>query len=167
MAGKARTSINRSSSLFAVLERELKAEQLDAIKCIYDGKDVFLRLPTGFGKSICYETLPFVFNYKHSDGGTGGGCSVVLVVSPLASTLQAVYLVWLFLRITTTCNLSIIGLVRGRFPELSTHAQTVDTRSLFPPPTWPGYKAIIHLNISLRYIIHVCASIITYPLALW
>ena len=63
----------------------LKAEQLDAIKCIYDGKDVFLWLPTGFGKSICYETLPFVFNYKHSDGGTGGGCSVVLVVSPLVS----------------------------------------------------------------------------------
>ena len=38
----------------------LKAEQLDAIKCIYDGKDVFLWLSTGFGKSICYETLPFV-----------------------------------------------------------------------------------------------------------
>ena len=31
----------------------LKAEQLDAIKCIYDGKDVFLWLPTEFGKSIC------------------------------------------------------------------------------------------------------------------
>ena len=81
----------------------LKAEQLDAIKCIYDGKDVFLWLPAGFGKSICYETLPFVFNSKHSDGRTGGGCSVVLVVSPLvslimeaiaaAATLQAVYLV--------------------------------------------------------------------------
>ena len=48
----------------------LKVEQLDAIKCIYDGKDVFLWLPTGFGKSICYETLPFVFNYKHRDGRT-------------------------------------------------------------------------------------------------
>ena len=65
----------------------LKAEQLDAIKCIYDGKDVFLWLPMGFGKSICYETPPFVFNYKHSDGGTGGGCSVVLVVSPLESLM--------------------------------------------------------------------------------
>ena len=27
----------------------LKAEQLDAIKCIYEGKDVFLWLPKGFG----------------------------------------------------------------------------------------------------------------------
>ena len=66
----------------------LKAEQLDAIKCICDGKDVSPWLPTGFGKSICYETLPFVFNCKHSDGGTGGGCSVVLVVSPLVSLIM-------------------------------------------------------------------------------
>ena len=65
----------------------LNAEQLDAIKCIRDGEYVFLWLPTELGKSICYETLPFVFNYKHSDGGTGGGCSVVLVVSPLVSLM--------------------------------------------------------------------------------
>ena len=31
----------------------LKAEQLDAIKCIYDDKDVFLWLPTGFEKCTC------------------------------------------------------------------------------------------------------------------
>ena len=65
----------------------LKAEQLDAIKCICDSKDVSPWLPTGFGKSICYETLPFVFNCKHSDGGTGGGCSIVLV-SPLVSLIM-------------------------------------------------------------------------------
>ena len=58
----------------------LKAEQLDAIKCIYDRQDVFLWLPL---QSLYYETLPFVFNHEHSDGGTGGGCSVVLVMSPL------------------------------------------------------------------------------------
>ena len=66
----------------------LKAEQLDAIKCIYDGKDVFLWLRTGFDKSICYDTLLFVFNYKHSDGGIAGGCSVVLVVSSLVSLIM-------------------------------------------------------------------------------
>ena len=78
---------------------------------------------------------------------------VVVVVSPcrvtpcvsdnesLRRTLQAVYLLWLFLRITTMCNLCIIGLVLQRFPELVAHAQTVDTRPLFPPPTWPGYEA--------------------------
>ena len=64
-----------------------------------------------------------------------------------AATLQAVYLVWLFLRITTTYNLPIIGLVRKGFPESLTHAQTVDTRPLFPPPTWPGYEARRALQI--------------------
>ena len=29
-----------------------------------------------------------LFNCKHSDGGTGGGCSVVLVVSPLVSLIM-------------------------------------------------------------------------------
>ena len=41
----------------------------------------------GLGKSICYESLLFVFNYKHSYGGTGAGCSVVLVVSPFVSLI--------------------------------------------------------------------------------
>ena len=38
---------------------KLKPEQLQAIRCVSDGKDVFLWLPTGFGKSACYETVPF------------------------------------------------------------------------------------------------------------
>ena len=66
----------------------LKAEQLDVINVSTMVKDVFLWLPTGFGKSICYETLPFVFNYKHSDGRTGGGCSVVFVIPPLVSLIM-------------------------------------------------------------------------------
>ena len=30
------------------------------------------------------------------------------------------------------------------------HAQTVDTRPLFPPPTWPGYEANRSLRLALR-----------------
>ena len=48
-----------------------------------------------------------------------------------AATLQAVYLLWLFLHITTTCILSIIGLIRRRSLESFAHVQTVDTRPLF------------------------------------
>ena len=69
-----------------------------------------------------------------------------------AATLQAVYLVWLFLRITTMCNLSVFGLVRGKFPESFAHVQTVDIRPLFPPTTWPGYEAKCWLVIYLREI---------------
>ena len=48
---------------------------------------VMMWLPTGFVTSICYETA-VCFNYKYSDSGTGGGCSVVLVVSPLVSLIM-------------------------------------------------------------------------------
>ena len=40
---------------------DLKDEQTACVKAIYEGKDVFFWLPTGFGKSMCYEVLPFVF----------------------------------------------------------------------------------------------------------
>ena len=35
----------------------LKPEQRVAVEFLYEGKDVFLWLPTGFGKSMCYEVL--------------------------------------------------------------------------------------------------------------
>ena len=42
----------------------LKDEQIACVKAICEGKDVFLWLPTGFGKSMCYEVLPFVLDDK-------------------------------------------------------------------------------------------------------
>ena len=60
----------------------LKPEQKECIKCIFDGKDVLVWLPTGFGKSICYEVLPFMF-----DKNFGTDNSLVIVVSPLVSLM--------------------------------------------------------------------------------
>ncbi len=60
----------------------LKPEQRECIEHIYVGKDVFVWLPTGFGKSLCYEVLPFVFDYK-----LGRQDSLVIVVSPLISLM--------------------------------------------------------------------------------
>ena len=36
-------------------------QQKKAILAVYEWKDVFVSLPTGFGKSICFQILPFVF----------------------------------------------------------------------------------------------------------
>ncbi len=67
---------------------QLKPEQRASIKAVFDGKDVFIWLPTGFGKSICYMTLPFVFDTKLGRVDSGDGRqSVVLVVSPLISLM--------------------------------------------------------------------------------
>ena len=38
----------------------LKKQQVESVRYVYDGKDVFVWLPTGFGKSVIYECLPFV-----------------------------------------------------------------------------------------------------------
>ena len=45
-------------------ELVLKEEQKLAMFSLFSGNDVFVWLPTGFGKSICFQTLPFMFDYK-------------------------------------------------------------------------------------------------------
>ena len=64
----------------------LKREQLLSVKAVYDGKDVFVWLPTGFGKSLCYQILPFVFDHKLGLIGSDRN-SAVLIISPLISLM--------------------------------------------------------------------------------
>ena len=37
---------------------------MEAVKLLSEGKDVFVWFPTGYGKSICYQLLPFIFDVK-------------------------------------------------------------------------------------------------------
>ena len=62
-----------------------KPEQRKAVKSIYLGRDVFVWLPTGFGKSLCYEVLPFVMDNKL--GRVGSAARLVLIVSPLIALM--------------------------------------------------------------------------------
>ena len=50
---------------------DLKDEQKKLILAVYEGKKVFVSIPTGLGKSIYFQILPSVFDHK------------VVVVSPL------------------------------------------------------------------------------------
>ena len=61
---------------------KLKEHQRKAVRYMYDKHDVFIWLPTGYGKSLCYELLPYVFDHKLDTDR-----SVVLVVSPLISLM--------------------------------------------------------------------------------
>ena len=45
-------------------EFALKDEQEKAILAVYEEKDVFVSLPTGFRKSIYFQILRFVFVHK-------------------------------------------------------------------------------------------------------
>ena len=58
---------------------QLKPEQLRVIVAFVSGRDVFVSLPTGYGKSLCYSVLPGVFDRLKGAEKT----SVVVVVSPL------------------------------------------------------------------------------------
>ena len=58
----------------------IKEKQLAALKGVYyEGQDVFVCLPTGYGKSLCYLTLPFLMEHEL------GGNNAILVVSPLVA----------------------------------------------------------------------------------
>jgi len=46
----------------------LKAEQHSAMEAIYNHQDVIVWVPTGYGKSLCYQVLPFIMDYMYKHG---------------------------------------------------------------------------------------------------
>ena len=73
-------------SQLGLSDLQLKNEQKLAIHAIFGGKDVFVCLPTGFGKSICFQILPFLFNHKHGlFGGKKRSCAII--VSPFIALM--------------------------------------------------------------------------------
>ena len=64
----------------------LKEEQRSSMGAIYDGDDVFVWLPTGYGKSLCYQALPFLIDFKKGLVDTEKR-SAVLVISPLVALM--------------------------------------------------------------------------------
>ena len=73
--------------------REFKPQQRHAIRSVLQGRDVFVNLPTGFGKSLIYQTVPlcwkFIRQYASPTTETLTTASVVsVVISPLISLMQ-------------------------------------------------------------------------------
>ena len=62
----------------------LKPEQKQALLKFVGGQDVFVSLPTGFGKSLCYILLPRIFDLLR---GVKNKC-IVIVVSPLIALIK-------------------------------------------------------------------------------
>ena len=61
----------------------LKPLQREAIRAFVQGRDVFVSLPTGFGKSLCYALLPLVFDCLRLKEG-----SIALCISPLTALMM-------------------------------------------------------------------------------
>ena len=65
---------------------DLRTEQMMALSTVASGeKDCLCVLPTGYGKSLIYQLLPFVFGELQSEGKCS---SCVTVVSPLNAIME-------------------------------------------------------------------------------
>lgn len=80
-------SVTKAAVSYAnTLGLELKKEQMDVIVKYVLGKDVFAVLPTGYGKTLCYQSLPYIFNQVFFGGKDH--CSIIIVISPLIAIMK-------------------------------------------------------------------------------
>ena len=71
-------------SCFGQEKLTLKARQEEVLTNLYDGRDVFAWFPTGYGKSLYYQLLPFLLDFKLKQTYSPRvKCSVVIVISSL------------------------------------------------------------------------------------
>ena len=63
----------------------MKEQQRDAIVSFVSSQDVFVSLPTGFGKSFCYQCLPVLFDCLR---GHNQPTSIIVVVTPLVAIMK-------------------------------------------------------------------------------
>ena len=83
MDDKVESIIDSAASYHGYID--LKEEQKSIIKHFIHGQDVFGCLPTGFGKSVCFLLLPYIFdNLRSKPIGT----SQILVIAPLTSLMK-------------------------------------------------------------------------------
>ena len=64
----------------------LRQKQLEVLQSVYGGHNIFAWFPTGYGKSLCYQVLPYIFDVKLGlTKAAPSERSVVLVISPLVN----------------------------------------------------------------------------------
>ena len=119
--------------------RGFRHHQLDAINATLGGKDVFVLMPTGGGKSLCYQ-LPSIIK----SGRTRG---VTVVISPLLSLMHD--------QINHLRNLGIQAL------ELSGSSNTDERRFVFNALRDPGVEDLVQMLYITPEMISKSSALIT------
>ena len=78
----------------------LKDKQMEAIQNFVRGHDCFVILPTGYGKTLCYALLPFVFDHLRKRTPRS---SIVVCVSPLVSLMMDQFSKYSLKGLATVC----------------------------------------------------------------
>lgn len=86
----------------------MKPEQLRVVEGILKG-DVFAVLPTGFGKSACYQCLPLLYDALSPDADP----SIILVVTPLTAIMKDQVSRYLANNVMGVC-IDIVGSISGK-----------------------------------------------------
>ena len=77
-----------TASVVKIVGHRPTSEQLEVVKAFLSGRDVFVSLPTGSGKSVCFACLPQLFNrLRFLKERAKQHPSIVVVVSPLVSLM--------------------------------------------------------------------------------
>ena len=66
---------------------ELRVNQAQVVTHFLSGRDVFVSLPTGSGKSLCYCLLPQAFDILRGTSSCSRLQSIAIIVSPLVSLM--------------------------------------------------------------------------------
>ena len=75
------------SSIRKLGYEKLKEHQRRVVQAFTEGNDVFAVLPTGYGKSLCYFCLPYLYDIL-DDRDPTTTWSVILVISPLNALMD-------------------------------------------------------------------------------
>ena len=65
-----------------------RPDQLEAVLQCVNAQDTFIPLPTGSGKSLCFASLPLVFDKLCEVTDTPNYHSICIVLSPLKALMQ-------------------------------------------------------------------------------
>lgn len=66
------------------IDFDLKEKQIEILKALYTGKDCVGILPTGYGKSLIFQLLPYFLQRKFGSSEP----KLVLTVCPLSSLME-------------------------------------------------------------------------------
>ena len=86
------------------IEYRLKDKQLQTLQYLYEGEDCISVLPTGYGKSVIFQLLPWLFQYKRRAQTP----LIVIIVCPLNSLMQD-QVMTLSSKGVSACYLSVEG----------------------------------------------------------